>query len=186
MAAPSPPDYPGRSDTEGGAAVETMPPGALLVPTDMSDASLPAAAYAADLARRAGGRLVLLHVVFPKEIEEGVADGQYVDQQLKEVQGRLHWWFTTFVPPAARQGVSVETVVRVGHPEHEILATARAIQGGTIVMATHGRTGLPRAVLGSVAEAVLRHAPCPVLTIPPTALQNSKHAGGVPAEREAV
>ncbi len=163
-----------------------MPPGALLVPTDMSDASLPAAAYAADLARRAGGMLVLLHVVSPKEIEEGVADGQYVDQQLKEVQRRLHWWFKTFVPPSTRQGVNVETVVRVGHPEHEILATARAIQGGTVVMATHGRTGLRRAVLGSVAEAVLRRAPCPVLTIPPTALQNSKDAGVVPAEREAV
>ena len=185
MAAPSLLDYPGRSDAKGGAAVETMPPGALLVPTDMSDASLPAVAYAAGLARRAGGMLVLLHVVSPKEIEEGVADGQYVDQQLEEVRRRLHWWFATFVPLAARQGVNVETVARVGHPEHEILATARAIQAGTIVMATR-RTGMRRAILGSIAEAVLRHAPCPVLTIPPTALQNSNHARVAPADREAV
>ncbi len=166
--------------------METMPPGVLLVPTDMSDASLPAVAYAADLAHRAGGMLVLLHVVSPKEIEEGVAYGQYADQQLEEVRRRLLWWFTTFVPPAARQGVDVETIARAGHPEREILAAARAIQAGTIVMATHGRTRLQRAVLGSVAEAVLRHAPCPVLTISPTAVQNTKHAGVVPADREAV
>ncbi len=166
--------------------METMPPGALLVPTDMSDASLAAVAYAADLARRAGGTLVLLHVVSLKEIEEEVADGRYVDQHLEEIRARLQWWFTTFVPSAARQGVNVQTVARVGHPEHEILAAARAIQPGMIVMATRGRIGLQRAVLGSIAEAVLRHAPCPVLTIPPAALQDTKHAGPVPAGREVV
>jgi len=160
--------------------VEALPSGALLVPTDMSHVSLPAVAYAADFARRTGGTLVLLHVVSPRESEEGVVDGRYVDQQFEEIRGRLLWWFRTFVPLAARQGVGVETVVCVGHPEHEILTMARAMQAGMIVMATHARRGLRRAVIGSVAEAVLRQAPCPVLAMSPTALQNSNHAGLVP------
>jgi nucleotide-binding universal stress UspA family protein len=165
--------------------VEDLPSGALLVPTDMSDVSLPAVAYAADFAQRTGGTLVLLHVVSPREIEEGVVDGRYVDQQFEEIRGRLLWWFRTFVPVAARQGVGVETVVCVGHPEHEILAMARATQAGMIVVATHARRGLRRAVIGSV-EAVLRQAPCPVLAISPTALQNSSHAGLGPVDREVV
>jgi universal stress protein A len=151
--------------------VETRLPKLLLAPTDMSDASVPALVYAAELARREGGRLVLLHVVSRREIEEGIAEGRYADQQLEEARRTLLWWFTRLVPPTARQGVTVETLARVGHPEHEIVDTAQAIQAGMIVMATHGRSGLRRAILGSVAEAVLRHAPCPVLTIPPTALQ---------------
>jgi len=186
--------------------VETLLRGAVLAPTDMSDASLAAVTYAADLARQASGRLVLLHVVSPKHIEEEVADGRYVDTQLEEIRGNLRWWFATFVLPAARAGVNVKAMAEVGHPEHEILATARAIQPGMIVMATHGRTGLKRAVLGSVAEAVLRNAPCPVLTIPPTALPNGapvaskgsadgqattaarapRYAGVIPADKEGV
>ncbi len=166
--------------------METMHHGALLTPTDMSDASLAAVTYAADLARRTGGMLVLLHVVSPREIEEEVADGKYVDTQLDEIRSRLRWWYSTFVPASVRQGVSVEAIAGVGHPEHEILVKAQAIRPEMIVMATHGRTGLRRAVLGSVAEAVLRHAPCPVLTIPPKALQNTKNPGLVPAGREVV
>lgn len=166
--------------------MDTTPHRALLTPTDMSDASLAAVTYAADLARRTGGTLVLLHVVALREVEEEVADGKYVDTQLDEIRSRLRWWYLTFVPPAVRQGVSVEAIAGVGHPEHEILAKARAIQPEMIVMATHGRTGLRRAVLGSVAEAVLRHAPCPVLTIPPKALQTTKNPALVPAGREAV
>jgi universal stress protein A len=166
--------------------VEPMPRRALLAPTDMSDASLAAVIYAADLARRTGAMLVVLHIVSRREIEEEVADGKYVDTQLDEIRGRLRWWYSTFVPQAVTQGVRVEMIAGVGHPEHEILAKAQSIRPEMIVMATHGRTGLRRVVLGSVAEAVLRHAPCPVLTIPPKALRNTKNPGLVLAGREVV
>ncbi len=149
--------------------MERILPGALLVATDMSNVSIPAAIYAADLAQRIGAPIVLLHIVSPKAIEDSVADGRYADVYLSDVRGNLRWWFTRFVPATVRAGVNVMAMATVGHPEHEILTVARAVKPRMIVMATHGRAGLARAVLGSVAEAVLRHALCPVLAIPPAA-----------------
>jgi nucleotide-binding universal stress UspA family protein len=62
-------------------------------------------------------------------------------------------------------GIAVETSTPEGPPEHAILEAARGWPADLIVMTTHGRTGLGRLVFGSVAEAVLRSAPCPVLLI---------------------
>lgn len=149
--------------------MERILPDALVVATDMSIVSVSAATCAADLAQRIGAPIVLLHVVSPKEIADSVAAGRYADIYLSNVRGSLRWWFTKFVPAAVRAGVNVMTMATVGQPEHEIPTVARAVKPRMIVMATHGRAGLTRAVLGSVAEAVLRHAPCPVLTIPPAA-----------------
>lgn len=137
----------------------------VLVPTDMSDPSLPAVTYAADLTRRVGGTMILFHVISPKEVEEAVADGVYVDKLIDNLRAELLWWFATFVPLEIREKISVQTMAAIGHPEQEILAAAESIRAGMIVMATHGRTGLQRALLGSVAEAVVRQARCPVLTI---------------------
>jgi universal stress protein A len=156
-------------ERRGGANVDPIPRGALLVPIDMSKASLPAAVYATRLAQRMDTPIVLLHVVPPRQIEEGVTEGRYVDIQLGDIRSTVLWWFRTYVPPEARGDINVAAMTLVGHPEQEILIAARAIEAQMIVMATHGRTGLTRAVLGSVAEAVLRHAPCPVLAIPPAA-----------------
>ncbi len=146
--------------------MERILPGALLVATDMSNVSIPAAIYAADLARRTGAPIVLLHVVSPKIISENVAEGRYADIYLSDVRGSLYWWFTKHVPAPVREGVNVMAMATVGQAEHEISTVARAVKPRMIVMSTHGRGGLARAVLGSVAEAVLRHAPCPVLAIP--------------------
>jgi len=63
---------------------------------------------------------------------------------------------------------SVECVVEDGQPGPAIVAAAERRACDVIVMATHGRSGLPRLLLGSVAEYVLRHAPCPVLLVPST------------------
>jgi universal stress protein A len=143
----------------------TPAPTVILAPTDMSDASLQAVVYAAGLARRLGTHLVLFHVASQNEMDKGLAQGEYVDQRIEDVREELAWWFRKAIPPDVREGVQVETVVRIGRPGEEILAEAEYLSGGVIVMATHGRTGLSRALLGSVAEEVVRHAPCPVLTI---------------------
>ena len=155
--------------------MERILPGALLVATDMSNVSIPAAVYAAELAQRINAPIVLLHVVSPKTIADSVAEGRYADIYLSDVRGSLRWWFTRVVPAAARTGVTVMSMATVGQPEHEILTVAQAVNPRMIVMGTHARAGLARAVLGSVAEGVLRHAPCPVLAIPPAA------AGAAPA-----
>ncbi len=136
----------------------------LLVPTDMSAASQAAVAYAANLARTMGGTLVLLHVLSPAVVKE-TAHERYVDKQLEDVRIMLRRWFVNFIPEDARQGVQLQMIAAVGHPVSEILAVAEALRAEMIVMATHGRRGLRRAVYGSVAEAVLRNAPCPVLAV---------------------
>jgi Universal stress protein family len=63
-------------------------------------------------------------------------------------------------------GLDVTTATTTGAPAHAICAYARRIGADLIVMGTHGRTGVSRAVLGSVAEAVVRHSACAVMTIP--------------------
>jgi nucleotide-binding universal stress UspA family protein len=137
----------------------------VLAPTDLSQASVGAATFAADLARRLGGTLVLLKVLLPREVEEGLDQGKFVDQQMDEGRVYLRWWFTTFVPAETRRAVRLHEFIAVGHPEDEIPAVAESLQATMVVMATHARTGVRRAVLGSVAEAVVRHAPCPVMML---------------------
>jgi nucleotide-binding universal stress UspA family protein len=66
---------------------------------------------------------------------------------------------------APDQNVRVEHRLEEGHPDKVILDVARDVQAGLIIMGTHGRTGLGRLLLGSVAEHVLREAHCPVLTV---------------------
>jgi nucleotide-binding universal stress UspA family protein len=66
---------------------------------------------------------------------------------------------------AAAQGRAVETLVRMGRAQSEISDTAEAIAADVIVMGTHGYSGLKQLLLGSTADRVIRHAPCPVLTV---------------------
>ncbi len=152
----------------------------VLAPTDMSALSVAAVRHGATLAQEAGATLVLFTVITPREAEEGLAQGRFLDTQFEELRAQLLWWFTTFVPAEARQGVSVQALATVGHPEQEIVAAAESLHAWMIVIATHGRTGLRRALFGSVAEAVLRHAPCPVITVrgPAPAEFSVSHRGG--------
>lgn len=158
----------------------------VLAPTDLSQASVGAATFAADLARRLGGTLVLLRVLLPREVEEGLAQGKFVDQQMDEGRVYLHWWFTTFVRAEARGTVRLEELIAVGHPEDEIPAVAESLRAVMVIMATHARTGFRRAVLGSVAEAVVRRAPCPVVMLRGGAQAwTSARPGGAPAREPA-
>jgi nucleotide-binding universal stress UspA family protein len=61
--------------------------------------------------------------------------------------------------------VAADTIVRTGSPAQEIIAIAERVPADMIVISTHGRTGLKHALLGSVTERVVRHAPCPVLVV---------------------
>jgi universal stress protein A len=79
-----------------------------------------------------------------------------------EVEGRLKEFVDDLGPP----GQPVVTLaVSTGHPSTEICKYATANDCDLIVMATHGRTGLAHMILGSTAEQVVRHAPCPVMTV---------------------
>ena len=133
----------------------------ILVPTDFSEPSQRAMTYAFELAQKVGAKLSLLHVIeVPVYAIEVYLPLQDLEQDARRELARL-------LPEAEAAHVDVTRLVAMGGPYEKILETATAEQVDLIVMATHGRTGLSHLVLGSVAERVVRLAPCPVLTIRP-------------------
>lgn len=171
----------------------------LLVPTDLSEPANHALQYAVEEAVAHRARVTLLHVqpsdggtdVYyvsgaPASAMEAsfdvIAGGRLVRRPVAEpsVVRRDHseemlTRLRDLIPDAFRATWEVE--IAVGRPAETIVRMARERQVDLIVMATHGRTGLEHAVLGSVAEKVVRLAPCPVLTI--------KYPAHPPAQRES-
>ena len=135
----------------------------ILVPLDRSAGAEAALPVAADLARdRAVIRLV--HVApTPSAV---VAEGRviaYADQESDRLRHEAEVYLRGVAPQLA--GLPVEYAVRFGEPTEEVLEEARESGSGLIAMATHGRSGVARLVLGSVAEAVLRRSEVPVVLV---------------------
>jgi len=139
-----------------------LPLHTILHPTDFSERSGFALELACGLARDYGARLVLLHVAAQPVIAygEGVVPPQedYEDYEA-ELREKLH----RLEVPDVR--IRVERRLKEGDPVAEILGVAQETGADLIVMGTHGRTGLGRLLMGSVAEEVVRQAACPVLTV---------------------
>jgi len=133
----------------------------ILLPTDGSRANDRAVEQAVALAEATGARLSVLFVVEDIPYAPEMADGQ-VRERLREVGTEA---LEGIEDRAAAAGVGVETAIREGSPHREILAHADEEGVDVIVMGTHGRSGLDRYVLGSVAERVVRTAEVPVLTV---------------------
>jgi len=127
----------------------------ILYATDFSDASRLAGETAADFARMFGARLHVLHVVPP------VTDPTPAPVALRAVTAELD------------KGLSIVTAIASGRVARQIVDYARRHAIDLIVLGTHGRTGVSHALLGSVAEAVTRRAPCRVLTVPAALLGKS-------------
>jgi len=134
----------------------TRPVREIMVATDFSEVSDAAIRVAHAYATTFGARLHVFHVIWPEEYG------------LTELFARLVEELGTTVP--------VVTALHRGDAAEEIVRYAKLRDIGLIVLGTHGRTGVTRALLGSVAERVARTAPCPVLTVPP---------GGAPPMEEA-
>jgi nucleotide-binding universal stress UspA family protein len=136
----------------------------ILVPLDRNAGAEAALPVAADLAKADGAVIRLLHVApTPSAL---VAEGRviaYADQE----SARLQHLGTVYLREAAHQlaGLPVEYAVRFGEPAEEILEEAREFGADLVVMATHGRSGVARLMLGSVAEAVLRRSEVPVVLV---------------------
>jgi nucleotide-binding universal stress UspA family protein len=152
-----------------------MPAQHLLVALDLSIASEPVLAYAIALAGPLQAHLTLLHVVDPLLLPTARAPHALEDSLLRQMQPSL--------AHVTAAGIAGEVVIGHGAPFREILQTATARHVDLIVMGSHGRTGLPHLLLGSVAERVLRLAPCPVLIVrcPP---DTPTHAGPLPPAEE--
>jgi nucleotide-binding universal stress UspA family protein len=132
----------------------------ILHPTDFSESARPAFELACALARDYSAALVVAHVVPSTHVfaPDGIAVA-FPPEEPYEVRARL-----ARVRPA-EGGIDVEHRLLEGDPAEMILKLALDADADVIVMGTHGATGLTRLLVGSVAESVLRKAPCPVLTV---------------------
>lgn len=134
----------------------------ILHPTDFSKTSEYAFRLACSLARDHGARILLLHVMPPT-----TAYGELVPPppppNYKEVLADAFRHLQEMEPTTHK--LRIDTQIVEGDPAVEILKTAKDIHCDLIVMGTHGRTGLRRLLMGSVAEQVLRQSSCPVLTV---------------------
>jgi nucleotide-binding universal stress UspA family protein len=138
----------------------------IVVPTDFSTCAEQAWALAQRLGSAFGSELLLAHVVVETPLW---GEGPFNMDQVREVYATARTWGTEMLErwaaDARDKGLAVRPVVRAGVPHEEILALATDERADLIVIGTHGRGGVNRALLGSVADRVVRLAPCPVLTI---------------------
>jgi len=138
----------------------------VLCPVDFSENSKVALSHAADLARASGGELVVLHVVEPilYPVEYGMAPVPTVDLE-STATANARTKLDELVQEYDQRGIVVGTKVIFGRADSQICDFASEGDFDLIVLATHGLTGLKHLLLGSVAERVVRHAACPVLTV---------------------
>jgi universal stress protein A len=134
----------------------------ILVPIDFSKNARQALHYAIPLATQFGARITLLHVVqpivYPTEMAIVVTNEKIVVNASRHHLAELE---KKFLPKKLRG----KMIVRGGQPYFEIAEVAREIKADLIVLTTHGYTGIKRVLLGGTAERIVRHAPCPVLTV---------------------
>ena len=141
-----------------------MLPKHILVPTDLSEGAEQALGYACELARKLGAQVHLLNVIGIPALgvpELGLAmAGSTMDQMIVDNQRAIEALADRRC--LAERG---QVLVRSGDARDVIVQTAKDLSADLIVMGTHGRRGISRALLGSVAETVVRSAPCAVLTV---------------------
>jgi nucleotide-binding universal stress UspA family protein len=142
----------------------------ILCPVDRSPVSRRAFDYAVSLARWTGSRLTVLEVidVTPPVSSTPIREMLFVPEEIREgVRAELG----ELIGPALAVGVGADVRIEEGRAAERILHVACDTAADLIVLGTHGRSGVERLVLGSVAEKIVRQADCPVLTVPPGAAQ---------------
>ena len=139
----------------------------ILVPTDFSKFSDNAIKYAVAFAEKFSAELIVLHVVQDMAlfIPEAVLMTPVMTPPVEQFAAAARAALEKVVKDMNLTGLKVQTEVTQGVPFNEIVRMARTKNVDLIVMGTHGHTGLAHMLLGSVAEKVVRKAPCPVLTV---------------------
>ncbi len=136
----------------------------ILCPVDHSECSYLALKYAISLALKDKVKIYLMHVIDVRQYDTGI----YMFGVMKPGEidiSKIHADLLKSLPEGTTDLIEVETIVVEGVPYNEIINTAKEIGADMIVIGTHGRTGLSHFTMGSVAEKVVRKAPCPVLTV---------------------
>jgi nucleotide-binding universal stress UspA family protein len=140
-------------------------PRTILVPVDFSPNSETALDYAVELAGKLDAKVYILNVIALSGLgvpELGAALApSVIDSMVRDSEAAL----AKLADARRSQATIADTLLRTGDARDIIIHTAEEVAADLIVMGTHGRRGVGRALLGSVAESVLRTSPCPVLTI---------------------
>ena len=136
----------------------------ILAPVDFSRYSAKALDYVRAFAGQFNTEVVLAHVIEPTVIPDnfGIVPPAYEQMSgtlAKAAEEKLARLATEF------PGVQVRSIVRIGRAPWEVVRLAEEISADLIIITTHGYTGLKHVLLGSTAELIVRHAPCPVLTV---------------------
>jgi len=154
----------------------------ILCPLDLSGFSLQALKLAVKMAEASGAGLYLLHVIdnpFDELYMSSIAQtdpallGLYQREPLERAkilratENHSQVLLKQFAHPWIGSLPKVRYRIASGNPFESIIDTAEAVRADLIVLATHGRTGIKRLIIGNVAEKVVRHAPCPVLILKP-------------------
>ncbi|HWH68903.1 MAG TPA: universal stress protein, partial [Candidatus Sulfotelmatobacter sp.] len=136
----------------------------ILATTDFSHEALAGVRYGVALARKLGTTLTLLHVAEPPSWMAGmeVTPLAWNEAKVNALARRL---LKSLAEHESRRGLHLNCSLRTGKPFHEICQAARDEGADLLVIATHGYTGARHLLLGSTTERVVRHAPCPVLTV---------------------
>ncbi len=138
----------------------------ILLPIDSSDCSKVAASYALKVAELNNAELHVIHIV-DETTASAYAEQKKIsrDQAFRQLVKEGKKMVEEVVREAAKKGLATKSYVRTGVVVEQIVQAAEEFGADLIVMGTHGRTGSSRMIVGSVAEKVIRHAPCPVLVI---------------------
>lgn len=140
----------------------------IVLATDFSECSMPAVDYAVAMAQKFGAELHLVHIFEqPFFSHTGVSETvrPELDRWIRDLREEARDRLKKMVSDIAKEKVKAEIVLCDGNPYQEIGKVAADLPADLIVMGTHGRTGITHLLMGSVAERVVRHAPCAVLTV---------------------
>lgn len=152
-----------ESDTKGGGVIKLK---RILVPTDFSDTARHALTYGLSFCREYGAELILIHVV--ETIPVGYASDLFpvpMAEVFQEMAGYAKEELQKLAAEAKERGVAAREIVTQGKPSAEIVRVAREEGIDLIVLGTHGKGVLDKAIFGSTTDRVVRKAPCPVLTV---------------------
>ncbi len=142
----------------------------ILLPTDFSECANYALSFAASFARSANASIICVHVVepvVPTVGYTGMADPLPMGGISEQLEDSAAKELPRFAGCEEFEGLEVEDAIVRGEAAAEIVRVAKERGVGLVVISSHGRTGLGRILFGSTAEAVVRHASCPVLVVKP-------------------
>lgn len=148
----------------GRDGVSSVNPRVILVPVDFSAPAREALDYAVAFAAQFQARLLVLHVVEIPYVGSGLGEIELPPVEA-EVREPVAENLAKLVAAHVGGRIASETLMRTGQPWFEITEAAREQSADLIIVGTHGYTGLKHVLMGSTAERVVRHAPCPVLVV---------------------